>query len=44
MSHEELQSRFPAALLQPISPISPRASAASRLSGKFCKTKEEIAP
>jgi hypothetical protein len=44
MSHEELQRRFPDALLQPISSISPRASAATRLSGKFRKTKEKIAP
>jgi hypothetical protein len=44
MSHEELQSRFPDPLLQPISSISPSASAASRFSGKFRKIKKEIAP
>jgi len=44
MSPEELQRRFPDPLLQPISSISPSASAASRFSGKFRKIKKEIAP
>jgi hypothetical protein len=39
-----LQSRFHDPLLQPISSISPSASAASRFSGKFRKTKKRIAP
>ena len=42
MSREELQSRFHDPLLQPISSISPSASAASRFSGKFRKTKKEL--
>jgi hypothetical protein len=41
MSHE-LQRRFHDPLLQPIGSISPSASAASRFSGKFRKTKKEL--
>ena len=42
MSREELQRRFHDPLLQPINSISPSASATSRFSGKYRKTKKEL--